>query len=60
MKVDGSMAEVPQKIDREGAESRFGFIQDGRTGGFACGPWPAPWQNTQSLAGHGQMALWVA
>jgi len=44
MKVDGSMAEVSQKIDREKAGSRFGFIQNGRTGGFACGPWPAPVQ----------------
>jgi hypothetical protein len=37
MKVDGSTAEVSQKIDREGAGLRFGFSQNGRTGGFACG-----------------------
>lgn len=54
------MAEVFQKLDREGAGARLAFIQDGRTDGFARGPWPAPGQNTQSLAEHVQMALWVA
>jgi hypothetical protein len=60
MKVDGSMAEMSQKIAGKGAGSRFCFIQNGRTGGFACGPWPAPVQNTQSFAVQGQLALSVS
>jgi hypothetical protein len=51
MKVDGSMAEMSQKIAGEGAGSRFCFIQNGRTGGFACGPWPAPVQKHSKLCG---------
>jgi hypothetical protein len=58
-KVAGSMAEASQKLDREGPVSRLCFIQNGRTGGVACRPWPARLQNTQSLAVQGQIALWV-
>jgi hypothetical protein len=54
------MAEVSQKIDREGDGSRFCVIQNGRTGGFACRLRPEPVQNTHSLAVQGQMALWVS
>jgi hypothetical protein len=56
MKVDGSTAEVSQKIDREGAGLRFCFIRNGGTGGFARRPWPAPVKNAQSLVVEGQLA----
>jgi hypothetical protein len=44
MKVAGSMSEVSQKLDREGAGSRFGFIQNAELAVSPAGPWPAPVQ----------------
>ena len=46
-----------RKSTGKGSGLRFGFSQNGRTGGFTCGLGLYRWQNTQCLAVQGHMAL---